>query len=183
VATCVVVLLFLAALQLWSGGLFPDSGKNATAIPGPTTSSPAVAPGATPSAGSTTGRTEPSAAGSTAPATVGGVRIGTTTMPLFPLSTDINTLPPGTEAVTFRATGDAPIGAVGYQVQGQAPHGLYSVASPMTVVVRAPAGYRAIMAVQVSAFRHTATCSIAINGQVKVTETAHGPNHVVTCVV
>jgi hypothetical protein len=39
------------------------------------------------------------------------------------------------------------------------------------------------MTVQVAPEGVTATCSIAINGVVKVTYTAHGPNQVVACVV
>jgi hypothetical protein len=98
------------------------------------------------------------------------------------LSTNINTLGPGLETVAFRVTGDPPIGAIGYQVQGQAAHALYSVASPMSVIVRARTGYRAIITVAVRADGHSATCSIAINGSVRVTETARGPYRVVTCV-
>jgi hypothetical protein len=53
----------------------------------------------------------------------------------------------------------------------------------MSVSVRTPYGARTAMTVQVAPDGVTATCSIAINGVVKVTYTAHGPNQVVACVV
>jgi hypothetical protein len=85
--------------------------------------------------------------------------------------------------VTFLATGDKYIGGVAYVVEGHRPQRKYTVASPMAVSVHTAYGARVAMTVQVAPEGVTATCSVAVDGVVKVTYTAHGANRVVACVV
>jgi hypothetical protein len=167
----VVVLLFASALALWArGGATSNAYDGHQAAPNRTNTA-----GSAPSNGSASG----GAASGTA---AGGARGGPSLAP-FPISTNISDFNRGPVTVTFSATGDKYIGGVAWIVEGQSRHSRFTVASPMSVSIRAPYGKRAAMTVQVAADGVTATCSIAINGVVKIKVTARGANHVGACVL
>jgi hypothetical protein len=163
------LVLFVTALALWTRGGGSGSGSLANRPPSPQrTDIAASVTGSSPT---------PGAAGS------GTAARGGPSLPPFPVSTNINDYNRGPVTVTFLATGDRYIGGVAYVVEGHSPKRKYTVASPMSVSVRTPYGARVAMTVQVAPEGVTATCSVAINGVVKVTYTARGANRVVACVV
>lgn len=169
-AVGIVLFLFASAMALWTRGGERGSADGAK--------------GPSPQGVNTGGSVarNGSASGGAVSGTAGGPR-GDASLPPFPVSTNISGFKRDPVTVTFRASGDRYIGGVAYVVEGHSPQRRYTVASPMSVSIRAPYGKRAAMTVQVAPDGVTATCSIAINGVVKVTYTAHGPNRVVACVL
>jgi hypothetical protein len=167
-AVGLTLVLFATALALWTRGGGSGNGSLAHRSP---------APHGTDIAASVTANRKASGANAS------GDARRDASLPPFPVSTNISDYNRGPVTVTFRATGDKYIGGVAYVVEGHSAQRKYTVASPMSVSVRTPYGARTAMTVQVAPEGVTATCSIAINGVVKVTYTAHGPNQVVACVV
>lgn len=86
------------------------------------------------------------------------------------------------EVVTFRATGTAPLGQVGYAVGTRTKRTVYSTASPFVRTVAATSTDRLAMTVRVSPDGGRATCTISIDGAVQVTHTVRGAFEVAACV-
>jgi hypothetical protein len=88
---------------------------------------------------------------------------------------------PGNVLVVFRVTGDPTIGAVAYRVQGGQVVKRSNVRAPMAVTRSIAPGRHVALLVQVAPNGHRATCSIAVNGVIKVSHTARGPYRIVSC--
>jgi hypothetical protein len=172
-----VLIVFVITLALWVGN--PNRGRSLphVADPGPSSSaSPSGSglPSGTTSSGST------SASPGTSPASAGG-GLGNLSLPPVTGGQDYG---PGIHHVVLTATSDNTIGAVGYLFRNGNPNGVkkYAVPSSFTVSEIVEGGPPlAVIAVQAAQYATVATCSVSVDGIVRQTHTAHGPNRVVVC--
>jgi Mycobacterium membrane protein len=165
-----VLTVFTVALLIWAGNL--NSGGSLPNV--------ASSKGALPGDGSSLG------SDSSAPFNTKAPDPNASKLPGFniSISKDINLSPPGPHTVTITVTSDATMTSVKYATRSadKSAHTEKSVAPPMSITVHTnEGGILAAVGAQAGPNATTISCSVSIDGVIRMQHTAKGPFATVIC--